>query len=278
MQAVESLDPELVLRVERLSKVFMPPPRFGGHGGSAMAAVQDVSFGLNSNETLGIVGESGCGKSTLARCIAGLTALTSGQVLVRVTRDGKEHVVRIGPDGRGIPREFRSAIQLVFQNPHSAFDPRRTIGQSIAEGLGPHCRKKNQTQPIHELLHLVGLDDSLADCWPSMLSGGQLQRCGIARALAANPQVLICDEIVSSLDPSVQAQVLNMLVELQRRRSFACIFIAHDLRLTRYMSQRIAVMYRGQIVEIGPSEAITSFPVHPYTAALIEAASAGERM
>jgi len=217
-------------------------------------------------ETLAIVGESGSGKSTLARVLLRLEPATGG----RIVFDGTD----ISTLDRTALRALRRRMQIVFQDPSSALNPRMTIGDAIAEGLEIHrlVPRSEIRGRVDSLMNEVGLDASRADRLPREFSGGQKQRVGIARALAVGPSFLVLDEPVSSLDVSVQAQVLNLLLELQRSRGLAYLFIAHDLAVVRQVAHRIAVMYLGQIVETGPTEALVAEPRHPYTQALISAA------
>ena len=230
--------------------------RFGS-GRSALTAVDHVELDLRSGECVGLVGESGSGKSTLGRAAIGLLALSAGTV----TLDG-EDVHR---------RAHRRSLQLVFQDARSSLDPRMTVGDSIGEGLGPARRRRGQrAQEIGRLLDQVGLDDDAAAALPGELSGGQRQRIALARALAAEPSVLVADEITSALDVSVQGAILNLVRELQRANDFALLFISHNLAVVRYVADTIAVMYCGQIVENAPTEQLLADPQHPYTRSLLE--------
>ena len=248
-----------LLEVRGLTKVY----RVRGRR-EPLHAVDGVSLYVDAGETLGLVGESGCGKSTLGRAILRLDAPTAGEVYF----DGK----RVDADSI---HALRRGMQMVFQNPFTALDPRMTIGESIAEGLEIHRIGKNRAARrarVAELMEMAGLDAGLASRYPHELSGGQRQRAGIARALAVEPRFLICDEPVSALDVSAQAQILNTLLDLQERLGLACLFIAHDLAAVRQVSHRIAVMYLGRIVESGPADDIVHAPRHPYTRALLDAA------
>lgn len=229
-------------------------------------AVDGVTFSIMKGETLGLVGESGCGKSTVARSIAGLHRITAGSVHLSG--------VNISRLSRSALKPYRSQIQMVFQNPGASLNPRLTIGRLIEEPLLV-CRRGTRTDRrdrVFALMEKVGLRRDLADRLPHELSGGQRQRVCIARALAPSPSLIICDEAVSALDVSVQAQVVNLLRDLQQELGVSYLFISHGLSITRYISHRIAVMYLGRIVEQGPSSAIFSAPKHPYTRALLAAA------
>ncbi|MBL3705838.1 ATP-binding cassette domain-containing protein [Sulfitobacter sp. BDSS02] len=227
-------------------------------------AVDGVDFRLNQGETLGIVGESGCGKSTTGNAILGLAPITEGEVQF----DGRDVAALTGRDRQALWRD----LQVVFQDPVSALDPKRTIGQSIAEPLAIHgVARAKRRQRVDELMELVGLRPGQRDRYPNELSGGQRQRVVIARALALDPRVVICDEAVSALDVSIQSQVLNLLLRLQRDLGLAYLFISHDLSVVRHIADRIAVMYLGTVIEEAPTDTLFAKPLHPYTEALLSA-------
>jgi peptide/nickel transport system ATP-binding protein len=233
-------------------------------------AVDDVSFTVNEGETLGLVGESGCGKTTVSRCILRAIDPTGGQVLYR-TRDNR--VVDLAPMSRQDLAPFRKEIQMIFQDPFGSLNPRMTLLDNVGEPLlvnGVHSRKQ-RTERVVELLRVVGLRPEFMHRFPHAFSGGQRQRIGIARALATNPRLVVADEPVSALDVSVQAQVLNLLLELQMLFRLTFLFVAHDLSVVRHIADRVAVMYVGQLVELAPTAAVFERPYHPYTAALMRA-------
>jgi oligopeptide/dipeptide ABC transporter ATP-binding protein len=229
-------------------------------------ALNGVSFTVARGETLGIVGESGCGKSTLARCLVRLYEPLSG----RIRYDGLDV---LGLQGRA-RREYNRRVQMVFQDPYGSLNPRMTVRQMLAEAISFHRLREGAavTTRIDELLGLVRLPPDAADRYPHEFSGGQRQRIGIARALAVEPDCLIADELVSALDVSVQAQIINLLLELQQKLHLTVLFIAHDLRLIRHISHRVAVMYLGSIVELADTETLFGAPAHPYSEALLKAA------
>ncbi|MCR2783222.1 MULTISPECIES: oligopeptide/dipeptide ABC transporter ATP-binding protein [unclassified Microbacterium] len=239
--------------------------RFGGRG-KVVRALDGVSFDLRKGETLGIVGESGCGKSTLARTIVGLETPTSGSVRFR---GADLHRLR------GKARDdMRRRVQIVLQDPYSSLNPRRTVRETLLQPFHIHPEqvpRARREARIRELVELVGLNPDHLDRYPFQFSGGQRQRIGIARALTLEPEVIVCDEPVSALDVSVQAQVVNLFQSLQRELGLAYVFIAHDLSVVRHISDRIGVMYLGRVAEIGDHAAVYDTPSHPYTSALLSA-------
>ncbi|MDR2845146.1 MAG: ATP-binding cassette domain-containing protein [Puniceicoccales bacterium] len=254
-----------LLEVQNLKMYF--PVRSGLFSGTTAwcKSVDDVSLSVHSGETLGLVGESGCGKSTLGKVIAGLYPPTAGTVSL----DGT--VVSALSHRRRLP--WRRHLQMIFQDPVESLNQRHTIGEILEEPFIIHrigTREERQGR-VHELLGKVGLPADAASRFPFEFSGGQRQRIGIARAIALNPRLVICDEPVSALDVSIQGQVLNLMMELQREMGLAYIFIAHDLAVVKHVSDRIAIMYLGKIVEHGPTEAVYRRPLHAYTKALISA-------
>jgi peptide/nickel transport system ATP-binding protein len=233
-------------------------------------AVDDVSFGLPRGETLALVGESGCGKTTTSRCILRALAPTSGQILFRTAQDG---VVDLAALPKRALRPLRRQMQMIFQDPISSLNPRRTLLDIIAEPLVANGvgSRRQRLQRVGELLELVGLRPEYMRRYPHAFSGGQRQRIGIARALALNPSLIVADEPVSALDVSVQAQILNLMLDLQSRLGLTYLFVAHDLSVVNHVSDRVAVMYVGQIVELARTETLFRTPRHPYTEALLSA-------
>jgi oligopeptide/dipeptide ABC transporter ATP-binding protein len=256
---------EPLLVVKDLKKYF--PVKKGLWFGERadLRAVDGVSFAIGRGETLGLVGESGCGKSTTARLILRLLEPTAGEVYF-----GKTAVFTAN---REEMRELRRKMQIVFQDPYSSLDPRMSVKEIVGEGLTIHrlARGKEKTDRVAELLQMVGLGREHMGRYPHEFSGGQRQRIGIARALAVGPELLIADEPVSALDVSIQAQVINLFEDLQRQLALTYLFIAHDLRVVKHISDRVAVMYLGQIVELAESDELYRNPLHPYTQALLSA-------
>jgi oligopeptide transport system ATP-binding protein len=256
----------ILLTVDHLNKDFMAGNGlFSTRFGAKVSAVKDVSFEIASGETLGLVGESGSGKSTTGRCIIRLTNPTSGKILM----DGQD-VAHLR--GKAL-KNFRKEVQIVFQDPQASLNPRMTIGEIIREPLIIHQigTKAEQIATAKDLLEIVGLNSEHINRYPHEFSGGQRQRIGIARALALRPKLIICDEPVSALDVSIQAQVLNLLKSLQDEFGLTYLFIAHDLGVVQHISDRVAVMYLGVIVELGEVNALYGSPHHPYSQSLLSA-------
>jgi ABC-type oligopeptide transport system ATPase subunit len=256
--AMSEVANEELLRVEKLGREFRLP------GGKQFAAVADIDLQLRRGEVLGLVGESGSGKSTLGKLLLGLLDKTRGTVWFR---------------GEQLPQRYTRAdfcrqaryLQMVFQDPYATLNPRLSIGESVAEPLRIAGARENINEQVNHWLMRVGLAPAMAERYPHEFSGGQRQRIGIARALIARPELLICDEPVSALDVSVQAQIINLLAELRREMGLSMIFIAHDLALVRYLCDRVAVMQSGRIVESGPTEQLFEQPQHAFTQKLLAA-------
>jgi oligopeptide transport system ATP-binding protein len=248
-----------LLRAENVVKHF--PAGLG----TQVHAVDGVSFDIREGETLGLVGESGCGKSTLARLVTQLIPVTSGRIFF-----GEVELTKLRGEKL---RQFRRQLQMIFQDPYASLDPRMTVGDIIAEPLDNFgvMRGRQRNQRVQELLKIVGLNPNFNNRYPHEFSGGQRQRIGIARALALNPKLVVCDEAISALDVSIQAQIVNLLEDLQREFKLTYLFIAHDLSVVRHISDRVMVMYLGKIVEIADSVETYSSPKHPYTKALLSA-------
>ena len=262
----QSTDTRTLLEVKNLQMHYPITTGLFARNNGAVKAVDDVSFTIARGETLGLVGESGCGKTSMARCIVQLYKPTSGEVLF----DGEDLAKLKGGKMRAMYRR----VQFIFQDPYGSLDPRMTCGDIIGEPLKVHKLTKGKDAyraRVSELLTLVGLNPYMANRFPHEFSGGQRQRIGIARALAVEPELLICDEPVSALDVSVQAQIINLLEELQEKFGLTYLFIAHDLSLVRHISHRVAVMYLGRLVEVAESDELFSNPLHPYTKALMSA-------
>lgn len=252
---------EILLEVKNLKKYY--PVRTGFIKKTELKAVDDVSFFIRKGETLGIVGESGCGKTTLGRTVLRLEEPTSGDIIY----EGESII------GKNM-KEYRKKMQIVFQDPYASLDPRKTVSDIIGEAMDIQklCKTKEERRDkILELMKLVGLNAEFYNRFPHEFSGGQRQRIGIARALAVNPGFIICDEPVSALDVSIQAQIINMLEKLQETRKLTYLFIAHDLAIVKHISTRIGVMYLGHMVELAESAELYRNPIHPYTEMLLSA-------
>jgi oligopeptide transport system ATP-binding protein len=254
-----------LLEVKNLVKHFPQKAGFLSRRSGIVRAVDGVSFNLDSGETLGLVGESGCGKTTTGRIVLSLLRPTSGEVIFQ-----GRNVHSLKKDQL---RRLRKEMQIIFQDPYGSLNPRMTVGQILGEALGIHhnLRGKTARDRMKELLEAVGMSGEHIPRFPHEFSGGQRQRVGVARALAVQPKLIICDEPVSALDVSVQAQVLNLLQDLKRQFQLTYLFIAHDLAVVRHISDRIAVMYVGKIVEMADRDTIYENPLHPYTRALLQA-------
>ena len=258
---------EILLSVSNLKKYFPVTSGFVvQHTVAEIKAVDGISFDVHRGETLGLVGESGCGKSTTGRCILRLDSVTEGEIRF----DGKD-LATLAPNEMN---KMRERMQVIFQDPYSSLNPRMKVGDIIGEpmkvhGLLPDADKRRER--VAELLHVCGLNPAMADRYPHEMSGGQRQRVGIARALALQPEFIVCDEAVSALDVSIQAQVINLLEDLRGQFNLTYLFIAHDLSVVRHLCHRVAVMYLGKIVELAPSDEIFDNPMHPYTQALLAA-------
>ena len=254
----------MLLKVEGLKKYFPVRRGFLRRVAAQIKAVDGVDFDLAQGESLGLVGESGCGKSTVARAILKLIEPDGGRILYRgrdITRFTAKEM-----------KPLRKEMQIVFQDPFSSLNPRMTIGQSIEEGLRTlSCSKKRRHTRRDELLEMVGLSAATADRYPHEFSGGQRQRVGVARALSVEASLIICDEPISALDVSIQAQIINLLKDLQQQLNLSYLFISHDLNVVSYLSDKVAVMYLGHVVEYAPAEALFAAPRHPYTVALLSA-------
>lgn len=256
--AKKNSDNDILVEIKDVSKYFKVE-------GGILKAVNHVNLNIRKGETLGLVGESGCGKSTLSKVIMGIYTPTTGQIIYHGKKDlvvSKKNLF-----------EYAKVAQIIFQDPYSSLDPRMTVGSIIEEGMIIHKmydRKKRQER-VYELLELVGLNAEHANRYPHEFSGGQRQRIGIARALAIEPEFIICDEPISALDVSIQAQIINLLYDLQKKLNLTYLFIAHDLNIVKYISDRIAVMYLGNIVELSSGDELYNKPLHPYTKALLSA-------
>ena len=248
---------EKIIEMKNLKKYFPMKKR------QVLKAVDNVTMDIYRGEVLSLVGESGSGKTTLGRTVSRLYLKTAGDILV----EGK-------PAESYSIKEFTKKIQMIFQDPQASLNPRMTVGDIVAEGIDIHkltSSKKERMEKVYNLLEIVGLNREHASRFPHEFSGGQRQRIGIARALGVDPEILVCDEPISALDVSIQAQVVNLLKELQKQRNLTLLFIAHDLSMVKYISDRVAVMYRGKVVELGKPEDVYGNPVHSYTKSLISA-------
>ncbi|MGN0324955.1 MAG: ABC transporter ATP-binding protein [Lachnospiraceae bacterium] len=252
------MENEILFDIQHLKKSFQVE-------GGELKAVDDVTFQIRKGEIFGLVGESGCGKSTLGRLLVRLYQPNSGEILYK----GKS-VLHLN---RKDAKAYTKQVQMIFQQPYASLDPRMTIGEIIKEGMKIHHlgTPKEMDERVYELLDMVGLNPEHAKRFPYEFSGGQRQRTGIARALAVNPEFVVCDEPISALDVSIQAQIINLLKDLQSKLQLTFLFIAHDLSMVRYISDRVGVMYLGSLVELAPSEELYVNPLHPYTQALISA-------
>lgn len=250
---------DYLIQVKNLKKYF----EVGKN--QVLKAVDNISFNIKEGETLGLVGESGCGKSTTGRTIVRLYDATGGEVLFE-----GENIHKLN---RTRAKEFSKKAQMIFQDPYASLDPRMTVGDIIGEGMDIHhlYQGRERMERIYELLNIVGLNKEHADRFPHEFSGGQRQRIGIARALAIEPKFIVCDEPISALDVSIQAQVVNLLITLQHDLNLTYLFIAHDLSMVKHISDRVAVMYLGVIVELAGSEELYAHTLHPYTKALLSA-------
>ncbi len=250
---------EVLIEIKNLKKHFETAE------GTLVQAVDGVSFSINKGETLGLVGESGCGKTTCGRTTMGLYSITDGDIYFK-----GQHINDVKGEAR---KKLRKEMQIIFQDPYASLNPRMTVGEIIAEGMDNFKMydSKKRAEKVQELLSLVGLNKEHASRFPHEFSGGQRQRIGIARALAVEPEFIVCDEPISALDVSIQAQIVNLLIKLQKKFGLTYLFIAHDLSMVKHISDKVGVMYLGKLVEIGPSEEIFKNPKHPYTKALISA-------
>jgi len=259
-------DPEPLLRAEGLRKTYSKQAGWFSRTSHSVHAVNDVSFEIMPGETLGLVGESGSGKSTTGRLVLGLERTDAGEVWF----EGRD----IAQLGHSQMRSVRKRMQVVFQDPYAALNPRMTVGDFVAEPMIIHrtvSRMRERQDRVSELFKMVGLDPSFKGRYPHEFSGGQRQRVSIARAIALDPRLIVADEPITALDVSIQAQIINLFLELRERLNLSFLFIAHDLSMVKYLCHRVAVMFRGCIVEIGPISSVFEDPLHPYTRALLSA-------
>lgn len=260
-------NPEYILEVQHLKEYFPLNPDVFGRPSSYLRAVDDVSFGVKKGQTIGVVGESGCGKTTLGRTILKLYEPNEGQIIF----DGHD-ITKISKNEM---RKYRTSMQLIFQDPYSSLPPRMTVGSIISEAVIYHniVPKEQVNEYVRDIMKKCGLQPQYYDRYPHEFSGGQRQRICIARALAVNPKLVICDEPVSALDVSIQAQIINLLKELQLKLGLTYVFISHDLSVVKYITDQILVMYLGNTMELGDTDEIFDNPLHPYTQALFSAVS-----
>jgi peptide/nickel transport system ATP-binding protein len=269
-QAGLGMSESVLLEVQNLKKHFPIRKGFLRRQTGAVKAVDDVSFFIREGETLGLVGESGCGKTTTGRCILRAIEPTSGQIYFQDKNMGRVEIAGLPKDQL---KKLRQNMQMIFQDPYSSLNPRMTLLQIVGEPLLVNgvARGKEIEDRVAELLRVVGLRPEYMVRYPHAFSGGQRQRIGVARALALNPQLIVCDEPVSALDVSIQAQILNMLQDLQEQFHLTYLFVAHDLSVVEHISNRVAVMYVGKLVEMAQTEELFTNPMHPYTEALLSA-------
>ncbi|HBF36422.1 MAG TPA: peptide ABC transporter ATP-binding protein [Firmicutes bacterium] len=262
---IQTQSDQPLIEVKNLQKSFLVSKGFLARTQAILKAVDDVSFAIHKGETLGLVGESGCGKTTIGRTMIRLYEASGGQVLFQ------------GQNILGLPEKemlpYRRRMQMIFQDPYSSLNPRMTVAEILKEPLTIHgiAQGKEATSRVHDLLRMVGLSKEQASRFPHEFSGGQRQRIGIARALAVEPDFIICDEPISALDVSIQAQIINLLEKLQTEMNLTYLFIAHDISMVRHTSKRIAVMYLGKLVELADAGELAKNPLHPYTQALLSA-------